>query len=392
MHILVLIPIKPNLHPALKQRARDLSARLPGANLDHAFDLVLDERGAGDDAVTGLESRVRHTAPIRQQLIEVHLQPAHDAVLWIDADLVAYPADLPTQLLRRNPGGVSAPVVLLDHHPDRFYDVAGFVERGRWARLLPPWFDQPGPVYDLDGVGCLYLVPASVYRAGAKHEPVPGYTDHLAVCAHARRMGLAVRAYADLRAYHAYLPDFGEKFHEPDLRPDPVAELLRAGLQHQQAGRLLQAEQSYRQILRIHPDHADATHLIGLLAHQAGRSEVAIAWITRALQLAGPHPTMLNNLGEAYRVCERFGEAAASYQQALELAPALPQLHNNLGLALQAGGDLTQALASFSEAVRLNPRYAKAHRNRGRVLQELGRMAEAMDCFDRARELCDVAV
>jgi Flp pilus assembly protein TadD len=391
MHILVLIPIKPNLHPLLKQRAHDLSARLPGANPDHTFEVVRDERGAGDDAVTGLESRVRHTAPIRQQLIDNHLKPTHDAVLWIDADLVAYPADLPTQLLRRNPHGVSAPVVLLDHHPDRFYDVAGFVERGRWARLTPPWFDQPGPVYDLDGVGCLYLVPASVYRAGARHEPTTGYTDHLAVCAHARRMGLAVRAYADLRAYHAYLPDFGEKFHEPDAKPDPVAELLQAGLRHQQAGRLLQAEQAYRQILSTHPNNADATHLLGLLAHQAGRHDVAITWIRRALELGGPHPTMLNNLGEAYRVSEHFGEASSCYRQALALAPGLPQLHNNLGLALQADGKLVEAQASFGEAVRLNPRYAKAHRNLGRVLQELGRMAEAMACFDRSRELCESA-
>src|SRR5262249_43049768 len=98
----------------------------------------------------------------------------------------------------------------------------------------------PGPEFDLDGVGCLYLVPAEVYRAGARHVEVPGYTDHLAVCTHARRLGMPVRAYADLCAYHAFRPDFGEEFHEPGpTLPGPhtsppdawsVAALLRAAL------------------------------------------------------------------------------------------------------------------------------------------------------------------
>lgn len=325
---------------------------------------------------------------------------------------MSYPANLPTVLHSRNPGGVSAPVVLLDHHPERFYDVAGFVEGGRWARLTPPWFDQPGPVFDLDGVGCLYLVPAEVYRTGGRHVSVPGYTDHLAVCAHARRLGMPVRAYADLRVYHAYLPDFGEPFHEPDANaskrnaPKPsrpvhasgslpprrsVAEQLEAGLRWQQAGRLSEAETAYRAVLLADPDNVDATHLIGLLAHQVGRHELAIEWIQRALRRGGPHPVMLNNLGEAYRLAGKWEDAATCYLRALELTPELPALHNNLGLTRLAQGDFQSALLSFDEAIRLNPDYAKAHRNRGRALQELGRMTEAMACYDRARDVVGCA-
>jgi Flp pilus assembly protein TadD len=413
MFILVLVPVKPNLHPLLKERAHALAGRLPGANPGHRLDVVFDESSPGDGPVAGLEARVRHTAPIRQRMIDRHLKPDHEAVLWVDADLVAYPADLPTELLRRNPGGVSAPVVLLDHHPDRFYDVAGFVEQGRWARLTPPWFDQPGLAFDLDGVGCLYLVPAEVYRTGGRHVSVPGYTDHLAVCTHARRLGMPVRAYADLRAYHAFLPDFGEPFHEPSPGEGParssrrapppapaappraaaaagtpgrsLTERLEAGLRLQQANRLLEAELVYRQVLRTDPDNIDATHLLGLIAHQAGRHEVAIDWIGRAVERAGPQPLLLNNLGEAYRAAGRPADAAACYEQALRLAPGLPQLHNNLGLARHAQGDFPAALRSFDEAVRLDGGYAKAHRNRGRALQELGRMAEAMACYDQAR-------
>ncbi len=210
--ILVLVPIKPNLHPDLKRRCRELAEALPTNNPDHRLTFVLDESGIGDHAVRTLEERIAHTAPIRQAMVDKHLS-GRDYVLWADADVVSYPADLPSTLIRRNPAGVSAPIVLLEGHDSRFYDIAGFVEGGRWANLYPPYFSQPGPVYELDGVGCVYLVAAEVYRSGARYEPVPGYTEHFAVCRHARSMGLPVRAYADLVAYHADLTRYGEAYH-----------------------------------------------------------------------------------------------------------------------------------------------------------------------------------
>src|SRR5690349_6376527 len=48
MHLLVLIPVKPNLHPLLKERARELAGRLPAANPGHTFEVVFDEGGPGD--------------------------------------------------------------------------------------------------------------------------------------------------------------------------------------------------------------------------------------------------------------------------------------------------------------------------------------------------------
>ena len=99
---------------------------------------------------------------------------------------------------------------------------------GSWARFTQPYFDQPGPVYRLDSVGCCYLVNADLYRWGAKHEldyasktfiaenrewpedAIPNnqagaansYTEHYSVCAFAREAGLPVRAFADLIALH----------------------------------------------------------------------------------------------------------------------------------------------------------------------------------------------
>ena len=47
-----------------------------------------------------------------------------------------------------------------------------------------------------------------------------------------------------------------------------ISEALAIALQHHQAGQLPQAEQIYRQILEVEPNHADAWHLLGVLAHK----------------------------------------------------------------------------------------------------------------------------
>ena len=67
-------------------------------------------------------------------------------------------------------GDASSPPSREGFGPERFYYIAGFVEQGRWARFTPPFFDQPDPVFELDSVGCCYLVNADLYRHGARHE------------------------------------------------------------------------------------------------------------------------------------------------------------------------------------------------------------------------------
>jgi len=64
-----------------------------------------------------------------------------------------------------------------------------------------------------------------------------------------------------------------------------VSEALAIAVQHHQAGDLQAAEQIYRQILADNPNHADALHLLGVIAYQMGQNEVAIDRIRRAIEL-----------------------------------------------------------------------------------------------------------
>lgn len=234
--VLVLTPVNPALDPAVLRRARELAERAISGM--RGCRIVYDETGVAPVRGQPHPHRQAAIAEIRQNMIDRHLRD-EEWVFWVDVDLVEYPANLLEELISRAEGGIAAPLVLMEGDvsepaypagfgPGRFYDVAGFIEKGRWARFTQPYFDQIGPVYELDSVGSCYLVNADLYRGGAKHAvdpatnrfisnksqwsekairenqvgPANSFTEHYSVCQFAREAGLPVRAFADLIALH----------------------------------------------------------------------------------------------------------------------------------------------------------------------------------------------
>jgi glutamate-1-semialdehyde aminotransferase/tetratricopeptide (TPR) repeat protein len=170
----------------------------------------------------------------------------------------------------------------------------------------------------------------------------------------------------------------------PAIPPPGVAELLGAGLQDHQAGRLADAEAHYRRILDIVPGHADALHLLGGLAYQTGRLEAAIELIGRAIEHNGNDPSYHSSLGLVLHTINRLDEAVASYDRALLLNPDYAIALLNRGLALEALQRFDEALESYDRALAIEPNFAGAWLNRGNSLQQLGRLAEALESYDRA--------
>ena len=106
----------------------------------------------------------------------------------------------------------------------------------------------------------------------------------------------------------------------------------------QRDGQWQAAEQIYRDILAVEPQHADAWALLGILASQVGNYPAAADALRRACELRPTEAAFHGHLGAVYQGCNRLDEALACYRQALELRPNLPELHFNLGTALQAQG------------------------------------------------------
>ena len=136
--------------------------------------------------------------------------------------------------------------------------------------------------------------------------------------------------------------------------------LINQALTEHRAGRLAEAERVYRQVLEIDPKHADAMHLLGMIAFQTGRLDQAGETIRKAIAIHPAAASYHSNLGNVLQAQDKLQEAAASYRSALALRPDLAETHVNLGNVLRELGDVAGALTAYRRAMALKPDLAEA--------------------------------
>jgi len=144
-----------------------------------------------------------------------------------------------------------------------------------------------------------------------------------------------------------------------------ISGMLGIALGHHQAGRLIEAEQIYRQILAIDAIQPDSLHLLGMIAYQAGRLDAAVDMIRRAIAINNSQAAYHANMGTVLQAQGKLEEAVTCYERALALQPDLAEVHTNLGNILQAQDKLHDAVASHERALALRPQLAAAHYNLG---------------------------
>ena len=151
----------------------------------------------------------------------------------------------------------------------------------------------------------------------------------------------------------------------------------------QQTEQWAAAGEIYRRILEVAPDHADALHFSGVLAHQQERGEQAVALIERSLELEPERADWYSNLGIVLQDRLRLDEAIAAYEHAIALDPGHANAHSNLGVVLRATGRIVEAEAAYREAIRIDPDHSDAYNNLGVLLNGRGQAREAALCFSK---------
>jgi hypothetical protein len=210
--ILCLIPIKKNLVDILQYKAFTLGKSLQ-TKYGNNIEVIYDEQGQGDAHISTFKERAKHNGQIRQILIEKYLRSRHTHVLWIDADIFYNPETIVDDLLVLTQDGIGAPAVYLEDHHERWYDTAGFIENGNWAKLYKPFFKQKGPIIELDSVGAFYMISADILRSSVRYDDYSPFTEHWPICQMAISMQRKVRCDLRLIVIHANLQKYGEKYH-----------------------------------------------------------------------------------------------------------------------------------------------------------------------------------
>ncbi|HYD59847.1 MAG TPA: tetratricopeptide repeat protein [Noviherbaspirillum sp.] len=204
------------------------------------------------------------------------------------------------------------------------------------------------------------------------------------------------------------------------LQPNATTKFaLQQAITHHQRGRLKEAEQLYRVILKTQPGQVEAGRNLLAAMFVSGRyaemestaqdmvtdaPRFGIAWkgmglaqlmqgkdAVHAFRMATKHlpddAEAHENLGLALKRAGQMEEAAESFQRAIRFNPRALSAHVNFGNALKESGRYEAAEASYRRALELNPDLVEAHNNFGNILHERGRIEEALACYRRALEL-----
>jgi tetratricopeptide (TPR) repeat protein len=160
-----------------------------------------------------------------------------------------------------------------------------------------------------------------------------------------------------------------------------IEQAMEQAVAHHQAGRMPQAESIYRQILATQPNHADALHLLGVVAAQSGRHEIAHELIRQAIAIRPNVADYYGNLGRVLAALNRPDEAIATFRQALSLRPDYPEALKNLGNALKSRGRVDEAIECYERAIKLKPDFFEAGYDLGNALMDRDRLADAISSY-----------
>jgi predicted O-linked N-acetylglucosamine transferase (SPINDLY family) len=163
--------------------------------------------------------------------------------------------------------------------------------------------------------------------------------------------------------------------------------LFEQGLAAHRAGRLAEAENAFRQVLRAEAGNFPALHMLGFLKAQQGKYDEAITLLHKAVRANPADLTALSHHAGALMAAERFDEALAAYDRLLARAPKSFDALYNRGVILSQKSAFEDALGSLDQAAALQPGMAAVHYNRGVVLAGLNRNGEAWAAYDQALTL-----
>lgn len=167
----------------------------------------------------------------------------------------------------------------------------------------------------------------------------------------------------------------------PELTIDQA---MQIALGHHQASQLAEAERIYRQILAQNPDHADALHHLGMIAHRVGKLDAAAELMSRSITLRPDMARYHLNFGALRSDQGKIEEAIASFSRASQLDPTFAPAYFNLGNSLKKQGKLQEAIAAFSRALQFAPDFLESHISLGVLFSQAGMLKEAGSAFQQA--------
>ena len=160
-----------------------------------------------------------------------------------------------------------------------------------------------------------------------------------------------------------------------------------AGIRQYKLGRYREALDTFKQVVRLTPNHAESYYYLGMTYGRLGQYIEAVKAFKSVINLNPKDPAAHANLGALLAYFGQYREAVETLQQAIRLQPDDADAHNNLGIAYGELGRYKQAVEAFKIAIRFEPNNPLAHNNLGLAYHRMDHDKEAIEPFRQAIRL-----
>lgn len=149
-----------------------------------------------------------------------------------------------------------------------------------------------------------------------------------------------------------------------ELSPDDAAYRFALGVAWLKTPPDLQeAEQSFRQFLKLQPDNAQGQLLLGYVLLKEKQYAEARTLLEKSIQKGSATPEAFYYLGLIAQGQNEDARAIEFFEKAIQLAPSFAYVHIALGATYLKLKDYTRAQQALETGVKLSPEDSKAHYN-----------------------------
>ena len=172
-----------------------------------------------------------------------------------------------------------------------------------------------------------------------------------------------------------------DKSFEKSFAFNPQRKLMVLAAEHHREGRYQQAEQMYRQLLKMNAGNVDAMRLLAGALLQQSIEEEAETLLRQATRVAPDFALAHLDLANMLKDQDRNGEAIASYARVVELEPGRARPLNLYGAALAQAGRTHEAVDAYRGALKIQPEHAGALLGLGHTLKTVGDQQDAINAY-----------
>ena len=146
-------------------------------------------------------------------------------------------------------------------------------------------------------------------------------------------------------------------------------------------GKLKEAEQLYRSILKVNPNHLDSINNLGIILHNHFKFDEAEVIFRKAIKIKPDYAEAYYNFGNTLLKLEKLDEAETNYKKAIELKPDYVEAYYNLGITLLNHDKLDESEKNLKKAIKTQINYIDQIYNLAENLLSLKKLKQAEILF-----------